>query len=70
MLIQGREPGGTGALRAQAAIPFFKKYLPDEPIIVTQFMPGGRRKKSDQLSLSKRQARWPNRRQCGLRSRR
>jgi len=41
MLVQGREPGGTGALRVQAAIPFFKKYLPGEPIIVTQFMPGG-----------------------------
>ncbi|MBM4259976.1 MAG: hypothetical protein FJ145_00870 [Deltaproteobacteria bacterium] len=41
MLIQGREPGGTGALRVQAAIPFLKKYLPGEPIIVTQFMAGG-----------------------------
>ncbi len=41
MLVQGREPGGTGALRAQAAIPFLRKYLPGEPIIVTQFMPGG-----------------------------
>ncbi len=41
LLVQGREPGGTGALRAQAAIPFLKKYLPGEPIIVTQFMPGG-----------------------------
>jgi len=41
LLIQGREPGGTGALRAQAALPFLKKYLPGEPIIVTQFMPGG-----------------------------
>ena len=41
LLIQGREPGGTGALRVQAAIPFIKKYLPGEPIIVTQFMPGG-----------------------------
>jgi tripartite-type tricarboxylate transporter receptor subunit TctC len=41
LLIQGREPGGTGALRAQAAIPFIRKYLPGEPIIVTQFMPGG-----------------------------
>src|SRR5437773_6568903 len=40
LLIQGREPGGTGALRVQAAIPFLKKYLPGEPIIVTQFMPG------------------------------
>jgi tripartite-type tricarboxylate transporter receptor subunit TctC len=41
LLIQGREPGGTGALRVQAAIPFIKKYIPGEPIIVTQFMPGG-----------------------------
>ena len=39
LLIQGREPGGTGALRVQAAIPFIRKYLPGEPIIVTQFMP-------------------------------
>src|SRR5512141_1928588 len=41
LLVQGREPGGTGALRVQAAIPFLKKNLPGEPIIVTQFMPGG-----------------------------
>ena len=41
ILIQGREPGGTGAMRTQAALPFLKKYLPGEPIIVTQFMPGG-----------------------------
>jgi tripartite-type tricarboxylate transporter receptor subunit TctC len=41
MLVQGREPGGTGALRVQAAIPFLRKYIPGEPIIVTQFMPGG-----------------------------
>jgi tripartite-type tricarboxylate transporter receptor subunit TctC len=41
VLIQGREPGGTGALRVQAAIPFLKKYLPGEPIIVAQFMAGG-----------------------------
>ena len=41
LLVQGREPGGTGALRVQAALPFLKKYLPGEPIIVTQFMPGG-----------------------------
>jgi tripartite-type tricarboxylate transporter receptor subunit TctC len=46
MLVQGREPGGTGALRVQAAIPFLRKYLPGEPIIVTQFMPGGGGRKS------------------------
>jgi tripartite-type tricarboxylate transporter receptor subunit TctC len=41
VLVQGREPGGTGALRVQAALPFLKRYLPGQPIIVTQFMPGG-----------------------------
>jgi len=41
VLIEGREPGGTGALRVQAAIPFLRKYLPGEPAIVAQFMPGG-----------------------------
>jgi tripartite-type tricarboxylate transporter receptor subunit TctC len=41
ILVQGREPGGTGALRVQAAIPFLRKYIPGEPIIVAQFMPGG-----------------------------
>jgi tripartite-type tricarboxylate transporter receptor subunit TctC len=41
LLVQGREPGGTGALRVQAAIPFLRKYLPGEPVIVTQFMAGG-----------------------------
>ena len=41
ILIQGREPGGTGAMRAQAAIPYLRKYIPGEPTIVTQFMPGG-----------------------------
>ena len=41
VLIQGRETGGTGALRVQAAMPFLRKNIPGEPIIVTQFMPGG-----------------------------
>jgi tripartite-type tricarboxylate transporter receptor subunit TctC len=41
ILVQGREPGGTGALRVQAAIPFLRKYIAGEPVIVAQFMPGG-----------------------------
>ncbi len=41
VIIEGREPGGTGALRVQAALPFLRKYLPGEPVIVAQFMPGG-----------------------------
>jgi hypothetical protein len=51
MLIQGREPAGTGALRVQAAIPLFKKYLPGEPIIVTQLMPGAAAEKRPIMSI-------------------
>jgi tripartite-type tricarboxylate transporter receptor subunit TctC len=41
ILVQGREPGGTVAMRTNAALPFLKKYIPGQPTIVTQFMPGG-----------------------------
>ncbi|MDH3445692.1 MAG: hypothetical protein OEN50_17330 [Deltaproteobacteria bacterium] len=40
-IVEGREPGGTGAMRVQAAAPFLKKYIPGNPTVVTQFMPGG-----------------------------
>jgi tripartite-type tricarboxylate transporter receptor subunit TctC len=40
-IIEGREPGGTGAMRVQAALPYLKKYIPGNPTIVIQFMPGG-----------------------------
>jgi tripartite-type tricarboxylate transporter receptor subunit TctC len=40
-LIQGREPGGSGDIRSRAVIPFLKKYIPGNPTIVSEFMPGG-----------------------------
>lgn len=40
-IIQGREPGGTGDMRVRAVIPFVKKYIPGQPNIVSEFMPGG-----------------------------
>jgi tripartite-type tricarboxylate transporter receptor subunit TctC len=40
-LIQGREPGGTGAMRVTAMIPYLKKYIPGEPTIVSEYMTGG-----------------------------
>jgi tripartite-type tricarboxylate transporter receptor subunit TctC len=40
-LIQGREPGGTGAMRVTAMIPYLRKYIPGEPTIVSEYMPGG-----------------------------
>lgn len=52
ILVQGREPGGTGAMRANAAIPFLRKYIPGQPAIVTQFMPGGGGRKAANYMFS------------------
>jgi len=52
ILVQGREPGGTGAMRVNAAIPFLKKYIPGQPTIVTQFMPGGGGRKAANFVFS------------------
>jgi tripartite-type tricarboxylate transporter receptor subunit TctC len=40
-LVQGREPGGSGDIRSRAVIPFLKKYIPGNPTIVNEYMPGG-----------------------------
>jgi len=40
-VIQGREPGALGDMRVRAVIPFLRKYIPGNPTIVTEFMPGG-----------------------------
>lgn len=40
-LIQGREPGGSGDIRSKAVIPFLRKYIPGNPTIINEFMPGG-----------------------------
>jgi tripartite-type tricarboxylate transporter receptor subunit TctC len=40
-LIQGREAGGSGDTRSRAVIPFLRKYIPGNPNIVSEFMPGG-----------------------------
>lgn len=40
-ILQGSSPGGTGDLMVQALIPFLRKYIPGEPTIVREYMPGG-----------------------------
>ena len=40
-IIQGREPGGTGDLRVRALFPFLQKYIPGNPNVVSEYMPGG-----------------------------
>ena len=40
-IIQGREPGGTGDMRARSTFNFLRKYIPGQPTIITEFMGGG-----------------------------
>ncbi len=40
-VVQGRRPGGTGDLRVRALLPFLQKYIPGNPTIMTEYMPGG-----------------------------
>jgi tripartite-type tricarboxylate transporter receptor subunit TctC len=40
-IIGGREPGGTGAMRVQALIPYLRKYIPGDPAVIVEYMPGG-----------------------------
>jgi tripartite-type tricarboxylate transporter receptor subunit TctC len=40
-VIQGREPGGTGDLRARTVTQFLQKYIPGNPTIVHEYMGGG-----------------------------
>ena len=40
-IVQGRDPGGTGDLRVRALVPFLQKFIPGNPTIINEFMPGG-----------------------------
>ena len=49
-IIQGREPGALGDNRVRALIPFLRKYIPGNPAIVSEFMPGaGGRKATNHI---------------------
>lgn len=39
-LIQAGEAGGTGDMRVKALIPFLRKYIPGNPNILAEYMPG------------------------------
>jgi tripartite-type tricarboxylate transporter receptor subunit TctC len=45
-IVQGRDPGGTGDMRIRALLPFLQKYIPGNPTIVSEFMPGGGSRKA------------------------
>jgi hypothetical protein len=49
-IVQGREPGALGDNRVRALIPFLRKYIPGNPAIVSEFMPGaGGRKATNHI---------------------
>jgi tripartite-type tricarboxylate transporter receptor subunit TctC len=45
-IVQGRDPGGTGDIRVRALVPFLQKYIPGNPNIVSEYMPGGGSRKA------------------------
>ena len=49
-IIQGRDPGGSGDLRTKAVATFVQKYLPGNPTVIMEYMPGaGGRKAANHL---------------------
>ncbi|MBI4525028.1 MAG: hypothetical protein HY695_14590 [Deltaproteobacteria bacterium] len=40
-IIQGRSAGGTGDMYVRSVMPFLQKYIPGNPSIVPEYMPGG-----------------------------
>ena len=45
-IVQGRDPGGTGDMRVKAMLTFLQKYIPGNPTIVNEYMPGGGSRKA------------------------
>ena len=45
-IIQGRDPGGTGDMRVKAMVGFLQKYIPGNPTVVNEYMPGGGSRKA------------------------
>ncbi|MBI2365193.1 MAG: hypothetical protein HYV01_09350 [Deltaproteobacteria bacterium] len=45
-IVQGRDPGGTGDIRVKAVLLFLQKYIPGNPTIVSEYMPGGGSRKA------------------------
>jgi tripartite-type tricarboxylate transporter receptor subunit TctC len=46
VIIQGRDPGGTGDIRTRTVVPYLQKYLPGDPNVVMEYMPGGGSRKA------------------------
>jgi tripartite-type tricarboxylate transporter receptor subunit TctC len=51
-LIQSGEAGGTGDMRVKAVLPFLRKYIPGNPHILAEYMPGGGGRKAGNYMFS------------------
>jgi tripartite-type tricarboxylate transporter receptor subunit TctC len=40
-ILESSAPGGVGTMRTKAVVPFLQKYIPGNPTIVMDYMPGG-----------------------------
>ena len=40
-IIRGGDAGGSGDARLKSAVPFLQKYIPGNPTILIEYMPGG-----------------------------
>src|SRR5688572_28374209 len=57
-IVRGGEPGGSGDMQARALIPLLKKYIPGNPTIIIENMPGAAGMKAVNHIYSGK-ARWP-----------
>src|SRR5688572_1786767 len=54
-VIQSRSPGGLGDVRVRTLMPYLQKYIPGNPTIVMDYLPGGGgRKAANQIYLKTR----------------
>lgn len=63
-IIQGREPGGSGDVRAKLVASYLKKYLPGNPNVISEYMAGGWGSQGSQLSIWLGAPGWPDHRTC------
>ena len=46
IILQGRDPGGTGDVRTRTVVPFLQKHIPGNPNVLMEYMPGGGSRKA------------------------
>ena len=57
-IVQGRDPGGTGDIRARAAAQFLSRNIPGHPTILMEYMPGGGSRSEERRVGKEGRSRW------------